>query len=181
MTNKVILVGRITQDLEIKTTASGKPRLRFSVAVRRPRVGENGERQSDFVDCVAWEGLATNMAKNLVKGSLVSVEARFQSGTSQNEDGTKRYYTNVVAERVEFLDFRKEQEINKPTQQLAKQPYAQPTQQSVQQPYAQPAQQSIQQQVQQQPVYNTQQPYMQPQNVEQAVGSESGSESDLPF
>ena len=70
MINRVVLVGRLTRNPELKYTANGIANLKFSLAVNRTYTGANGERQADFINCMAWRGTAENMAKFLKKGSL---------------------------------------------------------------------------------------------------------------
>ena len=109
MINRVVLVGRLTRDPELKYTANGIANLRFSVAVNRAFTNQNGERQADFINCVAWRGQAENMAKFLRKGSLIGVEGRIETGSYQAQDGTTRYTTDVVADSVQFLEPRSSQ------------------------------------------------------------------------
>ncbi|MCL1949720.1 MAG: single-stranded DNA-binding protein [Turicibacter sp.] len=109
MINRVVLVGRLTRDPELKYTANGIANLRFSVAVNRSFTSQNGERQADFINCVAWRGQAENMAKFLRKGSLIGVEGRIETGSYQAQDGTTRYTTDVVADSVQFLEPRSAQ------------------------------------------------------------------------
>jgi len=109
MINRVVLVGRLTRDPELKYTANGIANLRFSVAVNRSFTSQNGERQADFINCVAWRGQAENMAKFLRKGSLIGVEGRIETGSYQAQDGSTRYTTDVVADSVQFLEPRSAQ------------------------------------------------------------------------
>jgi len=109
MINRVVLVGRLTRDPELKYTTNGIANLRFSVAVNRTFTSQNGERQADFINCVAWRAQAENMAKFLRKGSLIGVEGRIETGSYQAQDGTTRYTTDVVADSVQFLEPRSAQ------------------------------------------------------------------------
>lgn len=106
MINRVVLVGRLTRDPELKYTTNGTANLRFSIAVDRTVTSQNGERQADFINCVAWRAQAENMAKFLRKGSLIGVEGRIQTGSYTAQDGTKRYTTDVVCDTVQFLESR---------------------------------------------------------------------------
>jgi len=106
MINRVVLVGRLTRDPELKYTTNGIANLRFSVAVNRTFTNQNGERQADFINCVAWRGQAENMAKFLRKGSLIGVEGRIETGSYQAQDGTTRYTTDVMADSIQFLEPR---------------------------------------------------------------------------
>lgn len=102
--NRVTLVGRITKDLELKRTQSGIAFVRFTIAVNRTFANQQGEREADFINCVAWRAQAENMAKYVGKGSLIGVDGRIQTG--RYEDPTKGtiYTTDVLAESVQFLE-----------------------------------------------------------------------------
>lgn len=104
MINHVVLVGRLTRDPELKYTTNGIANLRFSVAVNRTFTNQNGERQADFINCVAWRGQAENMAKFLRKGSLIGTEGRIETGSYQAQDGSTRYTTDVIVDNVQFLE-----------------------------------------------------------------------------
>lgn len=101
--NKVILVGRLTRDPELRTTPTGMAVTRFSIAVSQNYTNKNGERGADFINCVAWGRQADNIAKYCRKGSLVSAEGRISNSSYTAQDGTKRYTTDVVCETVNFL------------------------------------------------------------------------------
>lgn len=110
--NKVILIGRLARDPEMRTTASGTPVTRFTVAVSRPFSGNGGERGTDFIGCIAWRRQAENIAKYCTKGSQVAVEGRIQTGSYDGQDGQKRYTTDIVADNVTFLGSRGNNENN---------------------------------------------------------------------
>ncbi len=101
--NKVILIGRLARDPEMRTTASGTNVTRFTLAVSRPFQDQNGERGADFISCVAWRRQAENIAKYCAKGSQVAVEGRIQTGSYDAQDGTKRYTTDIVCDNCTFL------------------------------------------------------------------------------
>lgn len=101
--NKVILIGRLTKDPEMRTTASGMVVTRFTLAVSRPFQDQNGERGVDFINCVAWRRQAETIAKYCTKGSQVAVEGRIQTGSYDANDGTKRYTTDIVCDNCTFL------------------------------------------------------------------------------
>ncbi|MBO4245235.1 MAG: single-stranded DNA-binding protein [Bacilli bacterium] len=101
--NKVILIGRLARDPELRTTSSGIASLNFSLAVARNFTNQNGEREADFINCVAWRKQAENMAKYCNKGSQVAVEGRITTRSYDAQDGTKRYVTEVVCDNVTFL------------------------------------------------------------------------------
>lgn len=104
--NKVILIGRLARDPEMRTTASGTNVTRFTVAVSRPFTGQGGDRGADFISCIAWRRQAENIAKYCTKGSQVAVEGRIQTGSYDGQDGAKRYTTDIVADNVTFLGSR---------------------------------------------------------------------------
>jgi len=107
--NSVVLVGRLTRDPELKYTPNGKPYCSFTVAVDRPFTDENGERETDFIRVVSWNKTAENMKNYLIKGSLVGVTGRIQVRSYEKDDRTV-WMTEVVASRVDFLDYRKNEE-----------------------------------------------------------------------
>ena len=101
--NKVILVGNLTRDPELITTANGVSLCRFSIAVQRRFAGADGEREADFINIVVWRAQADNCYKYLKKGSKCGIVGSLQTRSYDAQDGTKRYSTDVVAEEVEFL------------------------------------------------------------------------------
>ena len=107
--NKVILIGNLTKDVEISTTNSGISVTRFSVATQRRYTNADGEKITDFHNCVAWRGLAENMAKYCKKGSKICVVGELQNSTYEADDGSKRYKTEIVANEVEFLSSKKKE------------------------------------------------------------------------
>ena len=101
--NKVILVGRLAQDPEVRYTQSGKAVASFNLAVNR-----YGQKDSaDFIPIVAWEKLAEVIGNNLKKGSQVLVEGRMQVRSYETQDGQKRRVTEVIVQNVEFLGSKK--------------------------------------------------------------------------
>ncbi len=101
--NKAIIIGRLTRDPEMRTTTSGINSTTFTVAVSRNYTNPNGERETDFLNCVAWRKQAENIAKYCTKGSQVAVEGRIQTRSYDAQDGTKRYVTEIIADNVTFL------------------------------------------------------------------------------
>ena len=101
--NKVVLIGRLTRDPELRYTSSNIPSARFSLAVDRPFTSQSGERETDFINIVVWRKQAENVKKYITKGSLVAVEGRIQTG-SYEKDGQRVYTTDVVADNVQFLE-----------------------------------------------------------------------------
>ena len=102
--NKVYLIGNLTRDPEIRTTASGVSVCRFSIAVnRRYKNPQTGQTETDYFNIVAWRQLAELCSKYLAKGRKVAVFGALQSRTYETQDGSKRTAVDVVADEVEFL------------------------------------------------------------------------------
>lgn len=101
--NKVILIGNLTRDPELRTTRSGTSVCSFTIAVNRNYTDANGERQADFITVQTWRGLAENCAQYLGKGRKVAVVGSLQSRTYEDKDGNKRTVSEVIAAEVEFL------------------------------------------------------------------------------
>lgn len=101
--NKVILVGRLAQDPEVRYTQSGKAVASFTLAVNRFSSGQ-GQNNADFVPIVAWERLAETCGNNLTKGQRVLVDGRLQIRSYEANDGSKRRVAEVVAQSIEFLE-----------------------------------------------------------------------------
>ena len=104
--NKVILIGRLARDPEMRTTPSGVATTSFTIAVQRNYANAQGDREADFISCVAWRKQAENIAKYCTKGSQVAVDGRIQTRNYDAQDGTKRYVTEVIADNVSFLGGR---------------------------------------------------------------------------
>lgn len=103
MMNRVILVGRITKDPEIKSTQSNIAVVTFTLAVNRQFADQAGEKQADFIQCVVWRKQAENLARFVRKGALLGVEGRIQTRQYEADNGT-RYVTEVVCDSVQFLE-----------------------------------------------------------------------------
>lgn len=104
MLNRIVLIGRLTRDPELRYTSNGTPVCNFTLAVERNYTNRNGERDVDFINIVTWRGLAENCARHLGKGRLVGVDGSLQIRKSENNNRT---YINpeVNADNVRFLDF----------------------------------------------------------------------------
>ena len=96
--NKVILIGRLTRDPELRYTGSNTPVATFSLAVNRSFTNQNGEREADFINCVVWRKLAETVKNYLSQGSQVAVEGRIQTRNYDDQNGQRRYVTEVVVE-----------------------------------------------------------------------------------
>ncbi|QGF21750.1 single-stranded DNA binding protein [Bacillus phage vB_BcM_Sam112] len=105
MMNRVILVGRLTKDPDLKYTPNGVAVAAFTLAVNRAFSNQQGEREADFINCVIWRKSAENVANYLKKGSLAGVDGRLQT-RNYEQDGQRRYVTEVLAESVQFLEPR---------------------------------------------------------------------------
>ncbi|KGL46353.1 single-stranded DNA-binding protein [Listeriaceae bacterium FSL A5-0209] len=106
MMNMVGLEGRLTKDPEMRYTPSGVAVATFTLAVNRSFTNEQGEREADFIQCVAWRKQAELVADSLKKGSLVGIQARIQTRYYDGADGKRVYVTEVVVEKVHFLEAR---------------------------------------------------------------------------
>ncbi|WP_433745988.1 single-stranded DNA-binding protein [Falsibacillus pallidus] len=104
MMNRVILVGRLTKDPELRYTPSGVAVATFTLAVNRAFTNQQGEREADFINCVIWRRPAENVANFLKKGSLAGVDGRIQTRNYEGQDGRRVYVTEVMAESVQFLE-----------------------------------------------------------------------------
>ncbi|HEX7057555.1 MAG TPA: single-stranded DNA-binding protein [Bacilli bacterium] len=104
MLNRVILIGRLTRDPELRYTPSGVAVTNFTLAVDRPFSNSQGEREADFINIVVWRQLAETCANYLRKGRLTAVEGRIQVRNYENNEGRKVYVTEVVADNVRFLE-----------------------------------------------------------------------------
>ncbi len=101
--NNVSLVGRLTKDPELRTVSTGNTTCNFTVAINRQFTNANGERETDFINCVIWGKQAENLAKYCTKGSLVGVSGRIQTRNYDGADGKKVYVTEVAANNITFL------------------------------------------------------------------------------
>ena len=108
MLNKVILIGRLTQDPELRYTPNGTAVAKFTLAVNRSFKNKQGEREADFIDIVVWQRQAENCANYLGKGRLVAVEGRLQIRSYDDSQGIRRKASEVVADNVRFLDRARE-------------------------------------------------------------------------
>ena len=114
MLNQIVIVGRLTSNPEVVKSEDGKERSQITLAVPRSYKNADGEYDTDFVDCVLWNGIATNTAEYCHKGDIVGVKGRIQTNNYETEDGEKRKSTSIVAEKVTFLSSKsKEDDIEK--------------------------------------------------------------------
>ena len=108
MLNKIFLMGRLTRDPELKRTQSGTAVTSFSLAVDRDFKGQNGEKETDFIDVVAWRNTAEFVSKYFTKGRMAVVEGRLQIREYTDREGGKRRVAEVVADQVYFGDSKRE-------------------------------------------------------------------------
>lgn len=106
MINRVILIGRLTKDPELKYTSSGAAVGTFSLAVNRQFTNANGDREADFINCVIWRKSAENFANFTHKGSLVGIDGRLQTRNYENQQGQRVYVTEVVVDNFSLLESR---------------------------------------------------------------------------
>ncbi|OPA79028.1 single-stranded DNA-binding protein [Paenibacillus selenitireducens] len=104
MLNRVILIGRLTRDPELRYTPAGVAVTQFTIAVDRPFSSQGGEREADFIPVVTWRQLAETCANYLRKGRLTAVEGRIQVRNYENNEGKRVYVTEVIADNVRFLE-----------------------------------------------------------------------------
>lgn len=104
MMNRVVLVGRLTRDPELRYTPSGVAVATFTLAVNRNFTNQQGEREADFINCVVWRRPAENVANYLKKGSLAGVDGRLQTRSYEDQTGRRVFVTEVVADSVQFLE-----------------------------------------------------------------------------
>ena len=106
--NKVVLIGRLTKDPELRYTQGGTAVANFTLAVNRRFANQSGEREADFINCVAWQKTAEFVANYFKKGQQMAMEGRIQVSTYDGNDGQKRWKTDVVAEAIEFCGSKKD-------------------------------------------------------------------------
>lgn len=109
MLNRVVLMGRLVADPELKTTNSGVSVCSFRIAVDRNYVKNGEQRQADFFDIVAWRSSAEFVCRHFTKGSLIAVDGQLQTRQYQTKDGSNRSAVEVVADNISFTGERKEQ------------------------------------------------------------------------
>lgn len=102
--NKAFLIGRLTRDPELRYSSSNAAIVNFSIAIDRQYTNTQGQRETDFINIVAFQKQAENIKKYVFKGSLVAVDGRIQTRNYEDKDGKRVYVTEVVADRVQFLE-----------------------------------------------------------------------------
>ncbi|MFC0525968.1 single-stranded DNA-binding protein [Pontibacillus salicampi] len=104
MLNRVVLVGRLTKDPDLRYTPNGVAVANFTIAVNRPFTSQQGGKDADFINCVVWRRAAENLANYMKKGNMVGVDGRLQSRSFDNQEGKRVFVTEVVADSVQFLE-----------------------------------------------------------------------------
>ncbi len=107
MLNQIVLVGRLVRDPQLKTGEKNKQYMYISLAIPRSFKNINGEYETDFVDCLLWDGVAKSTSEYCKKGDIVGVKGRIQSKVRELEDKTKKYSIDIIAEKVTFLSNKK--------------------------------------------------------------------------
>jgi single-strand DNA-binding protein len=102
--NRIHLVGRLTRDPELRYISNGHPMAQFTLAVDRDFRNAAGEREADFINCVTWQKLAEQVGQYCARGRLIALEGRLQTRSFETQDGSRRRMTEVVGDRVWFLD-----------------------------------------------------------------------------
>ncbi len=121
MMNRVVLVGRLTKDIDLRYTPNGVAVANFTLAVNRPFKSQDGEQQADFVQVQVWRKPAENAANYLKKGSLCGVDGRIQTRNFEGQDGKRVYVTEVVADSVQFLEPKRDGQVNQSNNQSSNQ------------------------------------------------------------
>lgn len=117
MINNVVLVGRLTKDVELRYTPSNQAVATFTLAVNRNFKNQNGDREADFINCVMWRQQAENIANWTRKGMLIGVAGRIQTRNYENQQGQRVYVTEVVAETFQVMESRNNQQGGQPQNQ----------------------------------------------------------------
>lgn len=112
MLNRVVLVGRLTKDPDLKYTKNGTAVANVTLACKRTFPDQNGNYHTDFINCVVWKNAAENIAQYMKKGNKVGIDGRIQTRTYEDNDGKTVYVTEVVAEMVSFLESKSNQVSN---------------------------------------------------------------------
>jgi single-strand DNA-binding protein len=121
MLNRVVLVGRLTKDPDLRYTSSGIAVANFTIAVNRPFSNQEGNREADFINCVIWRTPAENLANYQKKGNLIGVDGRIQTRSFEGQDGKMVYVTEVVADSVQFLESKKDGQSSNQSSSQSKQ------------------------------------------------------------
>ena len=108
--NLTILTGRLTKDVVLRKTASGTSVAEFTIAVQRDIPNAEGKKEADFIDCIAWKTKAEALEKYTHKGDKIGVTGSIQKRNYENKEGNKVYITEVIVDKIEFLENKKQEE-----------------------------------------------------------------------
>lgn len=122
--NKVVLIGRLTADPELRYTTSDKAYTRFTIAVNRNFKNESGESDADFISVVAWDKRAEVICKYVKKGNRLGIVGRIQTGSYEKEDGSRGYLTDVIVSELEFLENKSKDDRPAPDYSEPEDPFA---------------------------------------------------------
>ena len=112
MINRVVLVGRLTKEPELRTTPSGAKVCQYTLAVNRTRKAD-GQQEADFINCVSWNKTAELMNQYLSKGALIGIEGRIQTRNYDDNSGRKVYVTEIITDSVQFLESKSNSSQNR--------------------------------------------------------------------
>ena len=121
MINEVVLVGRLTRNIEVRYTQSEKAVGNFTLAINRRFKNQNGEYETDFIDCVVFGKQAETMAQYTKKGDLIGVEGSIQKRAYEDKEGNKRYSTEIMVEKITFIQTNKKSETEQTATQETQQ------------------------------------------------------------
>lgn len=124
MLNRVVLTGHFTKDPEVRATPSGLSVVQFTLGVQRQFSRKDGERESDFISCVAWRKTAENIGKYFHKGDLIGVDGRIQTRSYEDKNGQRVYVTEVVVDNFAFLNSKSSSQSNNNQQNQSTDPFA---------------------------------------------------------
>lgn len=110
--NKVILIGRITKNIELKSTPNGKEVADFSIAVKRNYKNQNGEYEADFINCISFGKTAELLGKYTKKGDQIAIEGRINTRNYENKEGKKVYITEILVENIMFLETKQSGQVS---------------------------------------------------------------------
>lgn len=133
MINRVVLVGRLTKDPDLRYTQNGTAVANFTIACNKPFKKDGEEQQADFINCVIWRKPAESLANYMSKGSLIGVEGSIQTRNYDDSDGKRVYVTEVLVASVQFLESKNKSQNQEPNHQPSYQPANQSSYQQTQQ------------------------------------------------
>lgn len=136
--NKITLIGRLTKDPEFKILESGNKVSRFTLAVNRNYKNKNGEVDADFFDVTAWNSKAELISKYVKKGHLLGMSGRVEINKFEQEDGSKKYYTQIILDELDLLEKKPKEEIPLPSEPYTVTPSYTPVEEKKEEPVLDP-------------------------------------------